>query len=428
VREAPPAETVPAVSRQSRLGKTFQRYVAFRTASLAGDAAWWLSLSWVAVRSAGPVGLGEVLAAGGLPKLFLAIFGGALADRVGIRKAMITADCVAGIVASAVGIGWIVGVRGFAVLVSVASIFGVIDSVYMPASKAFGRTLVPAADLGRAYAALQATGTAAGVLGAGVGGFLIAHMSLGVVAVVDAATFFVTAVGLSSATAELPSSNTPASSGASTSADGAMGFIRHAIDGFRVVLRTKLLRLSLARAVVLNCIALAILNVGIVVRVQQMGWGSAWLGAIDVSSSLAMFATGMVMSRRRSPQWPGRLCCISFVLCAVCLYALVTAPSPSLACAAGFALGTFLVPASSLGDAVMQAHVPASYAGAVNGMMLAIALSAVPVGSVGLGYLSNAIGNESALIDFGLAMVGFTVLFSAFPTLWRSRLAEAGIK
>ncbi len=113
--EAAPLGSVPAKgvwkgSFRALRSRPFRRYFAGQVVSASGTFLQQTAIGWLVLQLTGSAtSLGLVLAAGGLPSLVLGPWGGAIADRVDLRKLLILTQSIFGILAALL---WILAVGG----------------------------------------------------------------------------------------------------------------------------------------------------------------------------------------------------------------------------------------------------------------------------------------------------------------------------
>ncbi|HEV7146365.1 MAG TPA: MFS transporter, partial [Pedococcus sp.] len=171
-------EVKTAVTRAYR-DPNVLRWVLGYLSSLVGDQIWFVALSWAAVQAGGPAQVGLVLAAGAVPRSALLLFGGALADRWGIRRVAIASDLTRTVLligAAAValtlrpGVGW---------LVALSAAFGVVDALFLPAAAAMPQQLAAGTELTRVQGLRATAQRLATTVGAPVGGLTVAAAGVG---------------------------------------------------------------------------------------------------------------------------------------------------------------------------------------------------------------------------------------------------------
>ncbi len=147
--EAAPTATAPARGTRRRdsfraLGsQPFRRFFAGQVVSASGTFLQQTAIGWLVLELTGSAtSLGLVLAAGGLPSLILGPWGGAIADRVDLRRLLIVTQTIFGILAAVL---WILAVEGsatVAVTFTINVIGGFVQIVDSPARQAFISRLV----------------------------------------------------------------------------------------------------------------------------------------------------------------------------------------------------------------------------------------------------------------------------------------------
>ncbi|MFJ9774286.1 MFS transporter [Kitasatospora sp. NPDC101157] len=173
---------------RSALPRSYLFWLAGTRASLIGDAALSFALGWAASAHGGPTAA-LVLTAITLPRTVLLLLGGAVSDRFGARRVMITGDAVmlaAVLALAAAGRAW--GTPPW-MLLGFAAVVGTVDAFYLPATGSMPRRLVGKEHLPRAMALRQAGGQVASLLGAPLGAVSVAVAGLSGTALVDAGTF-----------------------------------------------------------------------------------------------------------------------------------------------------------------------------------------------------------------------------------------------
>lgn len=175
----------------------FRRFYIGYSTSLLGTAMSSVAIAFALLGSgATATGLGIVFTANIVPMIAFLLGGGVLADRLGSRRVMLTADaarCAAqGVLAASVALGyprvWVFVIAAFAV--------GTGNAFFEPALSGLPVRLVPRDRLGDANALLSAARPAAQVAGPALAGILIAVTSPAAVIAADAATYAVSAIAL----------------------------------------------------------------------------------------------------------------------------------------------------------------------------------------------------------------------------------------
>ncbi|WP_430786617.1 MFS transporter [Actinoplanes sp. G11-F43] len=163
--------------------------------SLLGSQITAFGITWSAAGWGGAFA-GAVLTAITLPRVALLLTGGALADRVGAWRVMITADLTMAVATALLGAAVLtVGVQPW-LLLGIALVIGTVDAFHLPSSGSMPRLLVGPESLARAMAARQAVGQVAAFAGPSLGGLVVAGAGPAAAAFVNTGTFLVMAVVL----------------------------------------------------------------------------------------------------------------------------------------------------------------------------------------------------------------------------------------
>jgi predicted MFS family arabinose efflux permease len=175
----------------------FRLLVAGQFASNVGDACYAVALPWyVLAEHGGPLLLGTVLAAYGIPRTVLLAVGGHASDRWRPWTVMMASDGVRAICVAALAAAAALGPARAVILVPIAAVLGAGEGLFLPGSFAIVPTLLPDAEL-QAGNALASGGTQLAMLGGpAIGGALVALAGPAPAFVIDAATFLISAVSM----------------------------------------------------------------------------------------------------------------------------------------------------------------------------------------------------------------------------------------
>ena len=177
--------------------RSFRFLVAGQFASNLGDACYAVALPWyVLADHGGPLLLGTVLAAYGVPRTAALAFGGHASDRWRPWTVMMGSDVVRAICTAALAAVAALGPARTVILVPIAVALGVGEGLFLPGSFAIVPALLPDADL-QAGNALTSGGTQLAMLaGPALGGALVALAGPAPAFAIDAASFAVSAATL----------------------------------------------------------------------------------------------------------------------------------------------------------------------------------------------------------------------------------------
>jgi hypothetical protein len=178
-------------------GRNFRRFYVGYATSMLGTSMSAVAIAFAVLASGGTAtSLGVVFAANIVPMVAFMLGGGVLADRLGRRPVMLTADvarCAAqGTLAAALFLGrphlWL--------FVAAAFVVGTGNAFFSPALSGLPVELAPRDQLGNANALFGIVAPAAQVAGPALAGIVIAAGSPGAAIAVDAGSYAVSAVAL----------------------------------------------------------------------------------------------------------------------------------------------------------------------------------------------------------------------------------------
>ena len=177
--------------------RDFRLFYVGYSASLLGTAMSSVAIAFALLGDGGTAtGLGLVFTANIVPMVAFMLFGGALADRLGRRPVMLTADLVRGAAQAMLAAALTTGRPGLWLFVAAAFAVGVGNAFFSPALSGLPVQLVAPDRLGDANALLGTAQPAAQVAGPALAGILIAVTSPALVIAVDAGSYALSALAL----------------------------------------------------------------------------------------------------------------------------------------------------------------------------------------------------------------------------------------
>jgi hypothetical protein len=157
-----------------------------------------VAIAWAVLDSgANATGLGYVFAAAVVPQVLLMAIAGAIADRLGRRRVMLTADALRCAAQASLAAAVFAGRPALWVFVLLAGLVGTGEAFFTPAMDALTVEVAPRDQLGNANALYGLATSATRIAGPLLGGLLIALTGPGVVVAADAASYAVSVLALS---------------------------------------------------------------------------------------------------------------------------------------------------------------------------------------------------------------------------------------
>ena len=376
--------------------------------SSLGDQVWLIALAWTAVRIGGAGLAGVVIASAAVPKAILMLVGGALADRMNLRRLMLGCDVArAGVLVAAFLALQRLPVSA-ALLIAISVLFGVADAAYTPASGALPVQLVAPYRLVALAGVRQLIVRGAQLAGAPLGGVIVAVGGLRAAVLVDAASFTVIALVLLRMRPRFPR---PATAPASLLAD-----LRGGLDYVRRAPTVRDLTLALSG---LNVFVTPVIAVGLAELAHRQSWGATRLGVLTGLIGVGA-ALGTVAALRRPPPATLRVALLSLIVQAAALASLGVDPL-GVAALATLTVGLTAGFASPLLAGAFQQTVAREYLGRCNSLVSLSDAALLPLALVGFGWLGAHAGIGVACGLFGAgfaALLGYATLRTARAPEW----------
>ncbi|MFD9791888.1 MFS transporter [Streptomyces sp. NPDC059070] len=398
-----PENAAPSAHRDGNV----LRWLAAYTASLVGDSVYFVALGWSAQRAAGPTEVGLVMAAGALPRALLMLFGGVVADRFDPRRIVLGSDALRCLLILSVAAALAVTAPALWILVSVALVFGAVDSVFVPAVGALPPRITPADQLARVTGMRSLSMRLSQIAGPPIGGLA---MGLGGVPATFAVagTLFALSLPLLLSVRLRPL----APHGADRAASGSAG--ADLLDGLRYIRRHRLIAPLVVTGAIVELGLTGTLNVGMVLLNAERGWGPSGYGWI-----VGCFGTGAAASATllAVAGWLPRAGLLMVgTLLAGCTGAAAIALVPALwlaavlAAAIGLSAGVF----GSLNATLIQTAAAPAYLGRVTSVVMLTMVGLAPLSYPLVGAAIGAWGAAPVFVGCGaLGGVGALIALSS---------------
>lgn len=355
------------------------RWVLAYTSAVAGDATYFVVLTWAAAEAGGPLSSGLILATGAIPRALLMLPGGVLADRVNPRRLVIGTDAArCAVMLAAAALGAVLGLLpGW--LFAVAVVFGIVDAIFMPAVGAMPAWLVPASNRKRLQAWRIAGLRVSNIVGPAVGGVLI---TLGVTAafVAIAALFAVSVALLISVRLQPKAADVSMRTHQFSVRSTVARLRRHGVG--RLVLATALADIPFSGPVA----------IAIVLLVHQRQWPAVIAGGTLSAFSLGGLAASLACAAL-PPRALGKTTLTTSTLStAALLCGLALVPTAWAAIMIGAAMGITSGVTMVLCHGQIQQTTPSDLLGRVTALLTLLTLGVSPLLYAGAGTIAATIG------------------------------------
>jgi MFS family permease len=382
------------------------RVPAFRriwTAVLVSNLGTWLQITGRAFLVYAITGstsaLGTIYLVSYGPQLFLAPYGGAIADRYDRRRTVLVGTWLLVGCSVATGLLASTGTATLLTLSAVSLVNGVVQTLTQTASMALLPSLVEREDLSSAVSLQAVTSSATRVVGPLVAGALIGYVGAEWL-------FYLNALSLLPVLLAWWRTRVPAV----TAAAAGRGAV---LEGLRFTRRTPELAVPLSLLAVISAVGLVYQSLGVAYTTAVLADGDTKLGgtyfgllqgAIGVGSVVAVLALTGLGERRPSGVLLGSAGAFSLGLVALGL-----AGSLPAALAVAVIMGGCGFAHSNLTLALAQHHAPEELRGRVMALSLVAFVGIFPFSSYLLGWVAAAAGTQRTFVGCGLVCLLATV-------------------
>jgi MFS family permease len=390
--------TTPPTGRFGALAEPqFRLLWIGQTASAAGDALLPVAIAFAVLGIGGTAtDLGIVFAAFTVAHVALVLAGGVMADRLPRQLVMVACDVVRAIGEVVLAVLLISHSAQIWHLAVGVAVIGGASAFFLPASAGLIPQTVSPGRLQQANALMSLSRSATGIFGPPVAGLLIVIASggTGLVFLVDAATFVVSAISLLMLR---PLPTEPRPSGQHFFADLAAGW--------REVASRRWIVAAICAFALSNMAGSAFFILGAVIANTSLGGAAAW-GFILTGGAIGGLIGGVLALRLR----PERPLLVGFALTsaeALPLLALI-GPSPIVLIAASSLVSVACIQlANTWWFTMLQQHIPEQARSRVSSYDWLVSLIFQPLGSVAAGPLALTIGFPATLLGAaGIAIAG----------------------
>jgi MFS family permease len=399
--------------------RDFTRLWTGQTISMFGTQVSAIAMPLIAalLLKATPAQMGILVALPFVPNLLIGLPAGAWVERLRKRPVLIAADLVRGCLVGSVPLLSLFGMLRIEHLYLLSLLGGLTGVFFDVGQTAYVPVLVSRERLMASNGKLQSSRAVSQIVGPSLGGMLVAVLTAPIAVVVDAASFFASAVFTLSIRKPEPA---PAAAGAGRGIWSDVG------EGMRFVFREPILRPALGWVATVNLCMSTLMAVYILYMTRELGFGARLVGMSMTAVGLGSILGATIAQRLAKRIGVGGSILGAALLAGAAGLVLPAVVAPLAAAAVGQAVGMF---AFGLGTTVanvnlislIQAVTPPRLLARTIATIRFVTWGAMPVGALAGGALGERFGIRATL--FG-AMVG-VLLASAWVLFSRLRyLAE----
>ena len=395
----------------------FLRFWGAQAVSQLGTHVSALALPLIAATTlaASPFETGLLAALGWLPFLLVGLFAGVWVDRWPRRPVMIVADVGRAAIVAVVPAAWLLGGLSIEVLYVAALLAGTLTVFFDVAYLSYLPTLIDRRQLVDGNSRIEATASAAQIVGPGVGGVLIRVLGGPLALLVDAVSFLASGVLLwRIRTPEPP----PVPRSEQSSVWREIG------EGLALVRGSVILRALVFASATVQVAGYAFLAVYVLFMTRDLGLDAGQVGLVLATGGAGALAGSLLAgpARARFGQGPtivGAMFLFGATGLLVPLAVLVPRWALPLVVASEFLQWMAIVAYDVNAVSLRQAIVPDRLAGRVNGTVRFLVWGLRPVGSLLGGVLGGVIGLAGTLVagEIGMLVAFAWLLLSPVRTL-----------
>jgi MFS family permease len=385
--------------------RNFRRFFIGYATSLLGTAMSSVAIAFAVLQSGGSAtGLGIVFAANIVPMVAFMLGGGVIADRLGRRSVMLTADAARCAAQGTLAIVLFLGHPTIWLFAGMAVVVGTGSAFFQPALSGLTVELTPRDQLGNANALFGMVQSGSQVAGPALAGILIAVTSPAVVIAVDTGTYAVSVLALS--LLRFPACGQVR----------ARSLLRELSEGWAEFTAHTWLWLGTVQFALFNLITWGpYLVLGPVLARQYLGGARAWGTILACYGGGAILGGLLALGRRpRRPLLVSNLATLGFPLPPLMLalhLPVAAVAAGTLAAGLGSALG------GAISTTVTQQRVPAAALSRVGAFNMVGAYAFGPIAFAAAGPVAAAVGPRP-LLAFGAAWATLgTIAILAVPAV-----------
>lgn len=363
------------------------------TLSALGDTMQAFALNWEATAYGADVA-GLVATAGVLPRAFLMLLGGSVADRYGIRRVMIICDALMAVaVAVALAILFLAE-QPLGVIIGLAVVGGAISAFYLPASGGFVRLFIPDERLPVILPRVSGIQQIARLIGPALGALVVVGFGLAGALGINLITFLVILLVLIMIRPPQDLSAPPAAGPDGPAGEVAAG---HVLAGVRQAWRTPGMTPALISVALVAGSVLPVLYLGVPLLAREQHWGAPAAGWIESAWIVGSLSITVIMARYGAHRRMGLMIMVGPLDAAVGAALIAIAPNVQVGVAGSVLMG--------IGTVIFTGHLAPLYLAwtppeltarfqALFGIVQAVPMALV---SAPYGMLADALGARIAL-------------------------------
>jgi len=361
----------------------------FASAAVAQCGGWILrtTQAWLVLDlTNSPAALALVTICQALPVTLFTLFAGVLLDRMEARRMLVFSQVVIGLETAAQAVLIFTGQIQFWHILVFATVLGFASAVDFPSRSAIVSDLVEPSLVGNGIAINSALGSAARIVGPGLGGFMLATWGAGACFAVTAASYLLTTLGLLLLRAEQFYPRRLARKSP---------VFKQLIEGVRYSFSTPTLAVNMILAAFFGTFAYNWAMVLPLMARFALDSGAEGFGALNMAMGIGSTIGAFVLATRLKPTM--RLLCIAAAVFAGSMLLLAHAPTLALALAWLVVVGILSVLFNASNNTLIQMEAQEEFRGRALALYMFLMVGSTPVGSAVTGLVANTYDVRVAL-------------------------------
>lgn len=418
--------TVAAVTSRTFASLRFRNYRLYVASQIISFSGTWMqsvAQAWLVLELTGSgTKLGTVLACQFLPTLFLAPFGGMIADRFEKRHLIIGTQTAAGLLAATLGVVTLTGHVQLWMVYLIAAGFGSVTALDNPSRQTFVMEMVGPDDVSNAVTLNSVVVNLARAIGPAAAGVMIATVGIGECFIANAASYVAVVIAMLLID--------PAKLHPSARSARSRGQLR---EGFRYAWRTPIIRVTLVMLAIIGTLTYEFSTTLPMLSEFTFNRGATGLAIMTSLMGAGAVIGGLVVAASGKPS-PTRLVLVAAVFGAS-VVATAAMPTIGLVYVLMPFVGAASVATISVSNALLQLNSEPRLRGRVMSLFSMALVGSTPIGGPIVGWIGEHIDPRVALLVGGVAAIaaaayGYSVYRSATsadrPTATGSLKADMG--
>ncbi|MBD8092939.1 MFS transporter [Pseudomonas fluorescens] len=387
--------------------REFSKYIAASILTAIGSGMYFVAISWYIYKTSGSaMAVGWVLIFSSLPGLLFSPWIGVLVDRWNVRVICIVTDFARALILICVAVSMYYEVLGLELIYLATFLIALCENFFQPAVGALIRDIVPKERLLEANVSSSMSMQVGLLMGASIGGFLVAVFGTQYVVVINVISFSISGL------LTLWIKHTPALKQIIHTVD-APGALKEFYQAIHYAIGTRFV-VGLAIQQMLIYVTLSVCNTLLPIFAdKELSAGAQGFGLIDAAWGVGAIAGGFSLTylvKKISPEWFG---IFGLGGIALLLFMFLSANGVPQAAMAYFLLGGFVVMIRVNSDTLIATGVDPAQFGKVKAAISMLISYMSLIAYAGVGYLGDVISVR--WIYLALSAV---ILCSALGMLW----------